>query len=75
MIDERDLICKMAAEHCMSIAWLTEAEKEGKPTGTIEAEAKRAYERLVAALHRAGYLARYMTAFAATEVPPSNSQH
>ena len=30
MIDERDLICKMAAEHCMSIAWLTEAEKEGK---------------------------------------------
>ncbi len=53
MIDERDLICKMATEHCMSIAWLTEAEKEGKPTGTIEAEAKRAYERLVAALHRA----------------------
>ncbi len=71
---ERDLICRMAAEHCMSIAWLTETEKEGKPTATIEAEARRAYERLVAALHRAGYLAPYMVASGNT-LPPGNLKH
>lgn len=74
MIDERDLICKMAAEHCMSIAWLRGGE--GRQAHRDDrGEAKRAYERLVAALHRAGYLARYVAAFAVTEVPPSNSQH
>ena len=59
----RDLICKTATAHCMSIAWLTEAQKEGRPTESIEAEAKRAYERLVAALHGAGYLAPYWRVF------------
>ena len=58
-----DLICLLAAYHCMTIAVLTEAGKQGKPTEELEAESKSAYEVLVAALHRAGYLAVYPTVF------------
>jgi hypothetical protein len=52
-----------AAYHCVRIAVLTEAEKQGKPTAELEAEAQRAYEALVAALHGAGYLEQYRRVF------------
>jgi len=65
MATDKDLhlICEMAAYHCMTIAALTEAAKQGKPTVELESEAKRAYEALVAQLHGAGYLAQYLRVF------------
>lgn len=73
--EDRDLICQMAAYHCMTIAVLTTAEKDAKPTAALEAEAKHAYEALVAALHRAGYLAQYLNTFPEHAQPPTSSQH
>ena len=70
-----DLICQMAAYHCMTMAALTEAEKQGKPTTELEGEAKRAYEALVAALSGAGYLARYLDIFPDYSGPAGDRPH
>ena len=56
--EELDLICRMAAYHCTTIAMIGEAGSKGEPTEELIAEAGRAYGSLTVALHRAGYLER-----------------
>ncbi len=72
---ELESICEMAAYHCISIALLTEADKLGQPMGEIEAEAKQAFESLLGALQRAGYLDRYPKVFPEHTKARATSKH
>ena len=72
---ELELICEMAAYHCVSIALLTEADQMGKPMGEVEAEAKQAFEALLTALHRAGFLDQLPKVFPERTRAPAVSKH
>ena len=70
---ERELICKMAAQHVIALSLLMVAEEKDPCLPMLQAHAKRAYQDLVKCLRNAGYLA--LSTEPIHPVPPSDDKH